>query len=489
MKYFLLLILLNLILINSTYGQVSEIKSNLESEVIITSQNNVPFWMRANQYGSIPLSGFSTSFIGSIHKEYADIGSYKDNKSKLFDWGAGFEGRVNIGEKAEAMLIEAYAKAKLAMFEVKAGRSKDVMGLVDTTLTSGAFSISGNTLGIPKVEISIPEFYALPFWDGLFAFKGNFAHGWLGTIPTQYGNHKPTETYFHQKSLYGRLGMSDWRLHLYGGFNHNAFWGNTKNYITGFSLTQSEEFWYTISGKVYNSSKTGNHVGSIDVGLQYDFDNINLFIYRQQFYDIGGLYHLSNIADGLNGIALTNKRRRNSGFHWNKLLFEFLYTKSQGGELKAKITPSGDENYYNSYVYTQGWSYKQLALGSPLLTPYLEAKEGQARNLRDFFINNRVVAFHIGVNGRWNNWDLFSKLTYSENYGTYGTSPIGHSLGNTRNPPTSDKYFDKVNQFSGIIKISRVINDSWNVGLIGAIDQGSFLNNTTGLIFKVDRKF
>ncbi|MAZ25760.1 MAG: hypothetical protein CL868_01610 [Cytophagaceae bacterium] len=469
------------------FGQVENLDVSLQSQVIATTKDQVPFWMWANQYGSIPLSGISTSIIGSAYKEYEDSGSYNGRESQLFDWGAGFEGRVNVGEETEGILIEAYAKARLAMFELKAGRSKDVVGLVDTTLSSGAFSVSGNALGIPKIEISVPEFYALPFWDGLFAFKGNFVHGWLGKIPVQYKDGGNITTYFHQKSLYGRLGKPNWRLHLYGGFNHNAYWGNTIDYIPSFRLSDWQEYWYTISGKVNNSSKTGNHAGSIDLGMTYDFDDVEVFGYRQQFYDIGGLYHFSNIADGLNGLSLSNKKSsQGKTFYWKKILFEFLYSKSQGGELDAKITPSGDENYYNSYIYTEGWSYNHLALGSPLFTTTPAARDDLVSNESDYFLNNRVMAFHLGFEGSLNDWNFLSKLTFSQNYGTYGSS-IGHSLGTRRAKPYG--HFGKENQFSGYIEAAKYFTDQWNLGVIAAIDRGGLYEDSIGMSIKASYHF
>ena len=481
------LFLLIILFVQNGYAQVENINATVESQVIITSKDQVPFWMWANQYGSIPLSGFSTSVIGSAYKEYEESGSYDGRESQLFDWGAGFEGRVNVGEKTEGILIEAYAKARLAMFELKAGRSKDVVGLVDTTLSSGAFSVSGNALGIPKIEISVPEFYALPFWDGLFAFKGNFVHGWLGTIPVQYGNHKPTETYFHQKSLYGRLGKPSWRLHLYGGFNHNVFWGNTKTYREYSQLSDWQEYWYTITGKVNNSSKVGNHLGSIDLGLTYDFDTVKVFGYRQQFYDIGGLYHLTNVADGLNGLSLTNKKSsQGKTFYWKKILFEFLYSKSQGGELDAKSTPSGDENYYNNYIYGEGWSYNHIALGNPLFTTTPAARQDLVSRSYDYFLNNRIVAFHLGFEGTINDWNFLSKLTFSQNYGTYGSS-TGHSIGSNRSKPYG--HFGRENQFSGYIEAAKYFTDQWNLGVIAAIDRGGLYEDSIGMSIKASYHF
>jgi len=54
------------------------------------------------------------------------------------------------------------------------------MDLCDTSLTSGAWAVSGNVIGIPKVQISIPELYSLLVFVKLFAFKGNYDHGWIG---------------------------------------------------------------------------------------------------------------------------------------------------------------------------------------------------------------------------------------------------------------------------------------------------------------------
>jgi hypothetical protein len=45
-----------------------------------------------------------------------------------------------------------------------------------------------------------------------------------------------------------------------------------------------------------------------------------------------------------------------------------MNSKSQGGEPDAKITPSGDEDYYNNYLYERGWTYHGENLGNPLFT-------------------------------------------------------------------------------------------------------------------------
>jgi hypothetical protein len=184
----------------SSFAQYSLVHFNIEAQAIYTSNDQVPFWLRSNQFGSIPLSGASSSYIGRFTKDY------KPNSKMLMDWGFGFEGRTNLGKQAEGLPIEAYGKARIGVFELKAGRSKDVIGLVgDSSLSSGSFSISGNTLGIPKVQVSIPEYYSLPFFNKLFAIKGGLAHGWLGDVPISSKRVESVSTFYHQNSLYGRI--------------------------------------------------------------------------------------------------------------------------------------------------------------------------------------------------------------------------------------------------------------------------------------------
>src|SRR5690554_5716574 len=274
-------------LCSATFAQSDSIRYEVEAQATTTTEGTVPFWMRSNQYGSVPLSGVSASVIARAHKNYSHESA--DNwygKKKAVDWGAGFEGRGNIGDGSNMILIEAYAKIRWTIFEMKAGRSKDVMGLNgDTSLSTGNFSVSGNALGIPKVEISIPDYWTLPIADGLFAIKGNFAHGWLGQLPIA-GVEDRVGTYFHQKSLYGTIGRDSWAIKLLGGFNHQVFWGNERDiFDADFDLSTFNTFLYVITGKAYGKSNTkvlkskvGNHIGSIDLGLKYDMPSWDLMI-------------------------------------------------------------------------------------------------------------------------------------------------------------------------------------------------------------------
>lgn len=476
-------------------AQHSKMRYEIEAQAIGTTHNVVPFWMRSNQFGSVPSNGASGSFIGRAYKDY------DSTRTSIFDWAAGIEGRANAGKDSELLLIEGFVKVKAGAFQLTAGRTKDVMGLNgDTSLTSGNFSVSGNALGIPKVEISIPNYYRLPILKGLFSIKGNFAHGWVGKQELRNRlwigrdsiiGHPPVSTFLHQKSLYVRFGKDDWRAQLYGGLNHQAYWGNEATYYgSNYDISEFKNFIHVLTGTTFENgkvpgSKVGNHLGSVDIGMNYKFTNLNLAIYRQFFYDAGALGHLANIKDGLTGIAITNQ---NSGknLSWKKLLLEVVYSKNQAGELESKITPSGDEDYYNNHIYRKGWTYNDANLGSPFITQRDNGRKDLVNDPRDFFINNRVFALHFGTEIVFNHWSKLIKLSFSNNFGTYKTSAIGSSIGSRRDPPLYG-IFETTKQLSIYIEGNRPLNESWTVGYAAALDRGDLLYNSFGAVLKIKK--
>lgn len=489
----------------AAYAQEKPVNIEVEAQAIGTTNDVVPFWMRSNQYGSVPSAGASGSLIGRINKDYD-----RENPKK-FDWGFGFEGRGNAGKDSRFILIEGYAKAKAGIFQLKAGRTKDVMGLNgDTTLSSGNFAVSGNALGIPKIEISIPEYWRVPIFDGLFSIKGNFSHGWLGRVRitdsltnkdgrAQYiPSTTHPNTFFHQKSLYVRVAKQNWRISLIGGFNHNVFWGaENELYGSKYDLSEIETFFYVATGKTYGSggipkSKLGNQLGSIDFAGEYKFDNVSVMLYRQFFYDTGALSKLANIEDGLTGLVLKNKiaTENKSTFIWRSALLEFFYSKNQAGESSSPKTNSGDEDYYNNYLYKKGWSYFNTGLGNPLITPSTHGRHSLPHEPNQHFLNNRVIALHLGFSAYLlSDYLIESKFSYSRNYGTYLTSPEG------RNAPNGEIYvpkyglFGKKEQYSAMLSIGKNFKSNFRGNFIIGVDKGDVLYNSSGLAVTLSKKF
>ncbi|MFT4095288.1 MAG: capsule assembly Wzi family protein [Niabella sp.] len=492
-KRILIVLFLWMNAVSSIFAQDSAlVKGSVGLTGTVTSNNQVPFWMRTNQYGSIPLDGASASVIGNIYKPYR----MRTAKSK-FDWSAGAEIRINAGKLVAADLIEAFGAIKYGAFQLQAGRVKSRTGLVDPELSSGGYSISGNALGIPKIELSIPEFTAVPFTKKLLAVKGNLGFGDMGklTVRARLDSVKHLHSYYHEKSLYLRIGKPGWKLKLYGGVNHEVEFGNEKE-INGpqFDLQGLNYLWYVFSGQTYGGqnglirSKVGNHLGSVDQALSYDFKDVYLYAYHQFFYEVGGLYHLNNVGDGLWGISLQRKKTERPVIYWKKIVLEFIGSKDQGGGVNAKITPSGDEDYYNNYVYYDGWTYKGENLGNNLFTNKSYGRQELPSRTSQGIINNRLHAFYAAAIVQWKYWELLARVSYSRNFGTYGTSPEGTSLGAQRTvyPPP---YFPTVNQFSGFISARRPLKNNFYLELGLAGDNGALLYNSIGGQVKLARAF
>lgn len=464
----------------------------VETQMGYTSNEAVPLWMRSNQFGSVPAAGLSNSWVGSVYKTYRK--PHDPNNFSNIDWGLDIQTRINVAAKTSAQLIEGTIKAKWWIFEGRAGRSKDIIGLNgDTTLSSGNFAVSGNALGIPKLEVRIPDYYRLPIFQGLISLKGNFAHGWVGKrlvddkiflVPSK---DYLINSFYHQKSLYVRMGKEDSKLNLYGGINHQAYWGNEKHvYGNSFLLSDFKTFYYVLLGKAYSSpqigsSKIGNQLGSIDLGISFDFDKIRLFGYRQNFYDVGAISKLANIRDGLNGLTIENlafSKSKQSGVKWKKLLIEFFYSKDQAGYPWSIPTKSGDEDYYNNSYYLEGWSYKNSGVGSPLITAAADARIGQVSNPLKYFISNRVSAIHLGAELQAFKTNIFVKATYAKHYGTFSTSEWGGSTGKNFGVPFG--LFIPVNQFSTYLKANHKLTQGYSLSLTLALDHGKLLDNSIG---------
>jgi hypothetical protein len=424
------------------------------AELGLNYLSDIPFWMRTNRYGSIPIEGTSVSVIGNIYKDY--------NPQKTFDWSAGVEGRADFGKSSQFTLIEGFVKLKFGTFELRGGRVKEFQGLVDSTLSIGSFSLSGSALGIPKIELRVPDYWPK---NTLISGKGNFAHGWYGMHPSlgTLAQVDSLKTFFHQKSLWVRLARPHWKLKIYGGFVDNAFWGDEYKLHSSFNLTPWQRYWSVISGKVWQQSKVGNHVGNIDIRADYHLDNYKFSIYRQFFYEVGALWHLANIADGLLGISASQSAPK-SNIDWTKILVEIVYTKNQAGEPWSKPTPTGNENYLNHYLYNWGWSYQNKSLGLPLITAKNDAVQDLPSNELEYFINNRLWAINLGSEFKMRNWSSSLNFTYSKNFGTRQT----------------EDSFPISNQISWHLSLKKEIRKNLHINFEGAGDHGKLLPRSAG---------
>ena len=397
----------------------------------LSSSNYTPFWLRANQFGAVPTEENYINVGGSAYVEY--------RKGKKMDWGLGASARLNLGDtQADLLVQEAYLKGKWGIFELSAGRKKYIQGLMDSTLSSGSFAFSGNALPMPKVEIVVNEYWHPDFLGGYFGFKGNFVHGLFDNKRSDVDH-----IFLHQKSFYGRLGKPNALFKFYGGFNHQVQWGGTLKYPDptnqvsrkGKVASSLKDYLYVITGQsmaaaggdtakygmndAYN--RLGNHLGTLDVGMEIDGKYGKVFFYRQSIYEDGSLFYGNNITDGLHGVAFSTKRKQGL----LKIVFEYFNTISQGGAGGSGNTVGflrGQDNYLNNGVYREGWTYLGRGLGSPLMTLDSETDLNAGKDI--FYDNNRIETFYVGAEVMAGENRFMFRGSLSNAIGAYGSEYI-----------------------------------------------------------------
>ncbi len=445
------------------------------------SSDQTPFWLRANQYGIVPVNGPAVQLNAKLYAGYKATDS-AGHKS-IVDWGYGFSIVTNIGATNQFIIPEAYVKGRLGAFEIYAGRRKEIIGLVDTLLTSGSYIWSGNALPFPKIQVALPTFTPIPYTKGLIAIMGTFAHGWF-----ENANRLVKGSYLHQSSFYGRLGKPSWRVKLYGGANHQVMWAGRSDYLdptiiaTSGQLPSGIKYFpavvlgtqnpfpndqniQTISR--FEENRIGNHLGSIDLAAEVNLNQWNLFAYRQFVYDDGSLFYGTNLDDGLNGLRIRNNHQPDkSAFFLRQVTVEYLFTGSQGGEVFILEDPQrrGRDDYFNNSQYLDGWTYFGRTIGTPFLTPLQEVSASLPP--RYGIANNRVSAYYFGLSALvFNKLDVISRLAFSRNAGTYAVH-----------------YLRIPGQFSGLITASMPISLFGGAVLSGslAVDSGGLLPNSVG---------
>lgn len=456
-----------------------------EISTVLTAGRAIPFWQRANQSGTVPLEGP----IGTLRLGLSS--DYRPLPAKRVDWGYGLEIVSNTGPTGSQFIVpQAYLKGRWRQLELYVGRRRTIMGLVDTLLTTGAYAVSGNALPLPTIQIGTRGYAPVPFTKGLISINATFGQAWF-----ESADRKVSNAMLHQATFYARLGKPSWKARFFAGVNHQVMWGGYSPYLgaglanNGHLPSSLKAYLYVITALAYpdaavdgnvtsfdETNRIGNHLGSVDVGAEFDIGNTTVFLYRQNPYDSGAIWYLTTITDGLNGLSIRRRQRGNGFFSVNRGLFEYLYTANQGGNQFVIDDPQrrGKVNYFNNSQYIDGWTTHNQVIGTPFLTPVTEL---YAWHPTGIIGNNRVSVLHLGLSGyigREAAWLV--KLSGSQNAGTY------------------DDPFPKIrNQFSALVQLTTPLRlpvlGAVQVKGTAALDRGDLLPDAAGFYVSLRKNY
>ncbi|NIJ51553.1 capsule assembly Wzi family protein [Dyadobacter arcticus] len=450
-----------------------------------TGSNNghTPFWIQANQFGTIPVTG--PAGIARVGIEHYWTLSANTNRN-IWRLGFGVEAVGSYNDTPKLLLPQLHATLKFKNWELYVGRKKQWVGLADSTLGSGSYAWSGNALPIPKIFIGTTRFVSVPFTKNWISFQAFYSDGIF-----ERGRPATSGLKLHQKAFYLRIGKANSKLKLYGGFNHQVQWGGKSKYFgttTDGSLPDGfSNYLHAVAGTIGGSgdnlqhfdstSRIGNHLGSIDMAVEVETYEASFLLYRQFVYEDGSLFYLTSIADGLTGFRIKKKNSYGADFEITEGVLEVLFTKDQGGDIfiigNGKYR--GHDNYFNNQQVRDGWSYFDRTVGTPFITPTSQTSWKWPLYADNFTNNNRVLVYHLGLKGtlfRKIEWQ--TKLSYSNNSGTY-----------------LERFHGLPMQFSGLFAIQSKLDILGGLTLKGAYaaDIGDLYRKTYGFMIGVRKDF
>ncbi|PWJ60377.1 capsule assembly protein Wzi [Dyadobacter jejuensis] len=465
-------------LVPNIYDKADSSFASVEIYGLSSSNNITPFWLHANQYGIIPKDSPTGALKVSIQKFWPAAST--TNEPRKFRVGIGAEVVGNRSQNNEILLPQAYVAMRYKGWELSVGRKKQNVGLADSTLGMGSYAWSGNAMPLPKIQLGTMGFIDVPFTKGWLAFNAFYSDGF-------FEKNRPytSDLLFHQKALYLRIGNQNSRLKLIGGINHQVQWSGYSPYetINGKMPSGIKNYFRAVTGKLYPvgeeltpfdyENRVGNHLGTIDFGLQYLGFNYHWFFYRQNIYEDGSLFTLNNLADGLNGVTIKKQNSYGSNFEINQITLEYLYTKSQGGSQWDRTIILGRDNYFNHAQVRDGYSYFNRTIGTPFIPPSSDTEWRWPAYW--FTANNRVAALHLGLQGSVFQKVLWmSKLSVSNNSGIYDVPFEG-------NPK----------QFSGILSLQTHLSILGGSTLKGSVaaDMGDLYRKSVGFSLGLRKDF
>ena len=252
------------------------------------------------------------------------------------------------------ILAESYISfSKSEAYKIKFGRYyRDFSTYLNDELSSGSLLVGKNALPIPKIgllgEYQIKKKSKLKFTYGL-------AHSVLEE--NDIYNESPL---IHEKFLYIINSENDYE---YGfGFVHEAIWAGS-TYLNGkfpSSFSDYLKVFISADGKKLqgqsHANALGNHLGIWDFYYsKKNKSNVLKFYYQHFFEDTSGL-RFHNRFDGLWGFEYKDLSSKLN------YVLEYIDTSNQN-----RNPPYVNENYYNHFEYTLGWSYKGYVIGNPFI--------------------------------------------------------------------------------------------------------------------------
>ncbi len=479
-RFFLLLLLL---LATGTRAQILKEKYDFTGSA--GSGDFAPFWHTSNRQGLASYKKNST---------YAQLGvagehTFSDHDMGI-DWGFDFVVGSNLtsGLFIQQCYIDlAWKKANLSL-----GQKERWGEFTNHRLSTGSLVESGNARPVPQIRLELPEYWNIPGTGGWAGIKGHIAYGWFADEEWQKdfaadSTARAVGVRYHSKAGYLRIGNEEkfpltveiglQMVTQFGGTCYNSIniYGNNhknpvrlKDYWTAF-FPSSGDSSYDGSDQ---ANIVGNMLGSWQGAIAWNANDWMLSLYYDHvFEDHSQMFWEYGLwTEQLVGVELQLRK-----CCWLRgIVLEYFNLKNQSGPVYNDTTDdipdqiSCRDNNYNHGRYPGWFNYGRI-IGTPLVTSPIYNK-----NHRLISYNNRVEAFHIGIEGSPLTWlDYRLLYTRSNNWGSY-------------EHPFKEMTISR----SGLIEFTfrHKILHNWSITASFAFDSGKLIGNNCGAMVTLTRR-
>lgn len=464
--------------------QAQEIKYRVETTGTYAPDDTPPTWHLSNRQG---LSGEDAGFAYMR----AGLAGNHTFGSKDFSLAWGTDIVAGEGLTSTVYLQQAYIDAGWKMFTLSLGQKERWGELKNHKISSGALVESGNARPVPQIRIEVPEYYDFIGTNNWFRIRGHLAYGWFSDGEWQKdwvatGKAHTVGVRYHSKAIFFKVGKEEkfplsfeFGLHMvaqFGGAIYNRlniegeYSKNPSRLVDYFKAFIPSKGDSNYSG-LDRANIAGNHLGSWHAAINWRKKDWCLRTYYEHIFDDHSQMFMEYglWTEQLVGIELELKK-----FRWIKgITVEYFNLKKQGGPVyhdKTEEIPdqiSCRDNNYNHEWYN-GWFNYGMVMGSPLVTSPIY----NADKVLNCY-NNRVEAFHIGIEGEpTDEWAYRLLFMHSNNWGTY-IDPFTYIKTNN----------------AGLVEITYKPQKlcGWSMKASYAFDNGSLLGNNRSAMLSISK--
>ena len=420
----------------------TRITYDLATEVSVGTGDYTAFQLATNRHhvlGTRSNTAYLRGAVNAIH-----------SLGKEFTLSGAVDVIASVHADHKVYLQQCYANLSYKSFFIEAGSREEKPVLRDDLLSTGSFVKGTNAKPIPQVHFGTNGFWTVPYTKDWLQINFDFGYGkfmdndYHEKMFSQEGSNNmryATGAYYHQKHLYFRSNPTK-RFFAIAGIEHVVqFAGTLHEYDKNGKLTVKSKpanlkaFWRVLlplgdsnyfENNAFEDWVFGNHIGMMTVQVGWNINkNHQLQAYLDNFFEDGSGMRKGNGWDGLWGLQYNNKLAGNQ--YVRSVVLEYLQTTNQSGPLhwdggdypepiRSQIPDlvAGDDSYYNHTFY-DGYAYYGMTPGNALITSPIYNKDGNM-----IFCDNRVKAWHLGVNGEiTDRLSYLVKGSYREGWGTY----------------------------------------------------------------------